>query len=79
MNFAMEAIGWMGAVLVLGAYALLSTGRVQGDSRLYQWMNLIGSAGFIANTAWHGAIPSVVLNIIWCGIGIATLWRIRRR
>lgn len=36
MTYALEAIGWIGAVLVLAAYALLSTGRLQGNSPLYQ-------------------------------------------
>lgn len=72
---AIEAAGWVGAVLVLAAYALASTGRLDGRSPLFQWLNLVGAAGFVVNTAYHGAIPSMVLNIIWCGIAVATLAR----
>ena len=74
-TFAIEAAGWIGAVLVLAAYALASTGRLDGRSPLFQWLNLVGAAGFVVNTAWHGAIPSMVLNIIWCGIAVITLAR----
>ncbi len=74
---AIEAAGWIGAVLVLAAYALASSGRLDGRAPLFQWLNLIGAAGFVVNTAWHGAMPSMVLNIIWCGIAVATL--VRRR
>jgi hypothetical protein len=74
---AIEAAGWIGAVLVLAAYALASTGRLDGRSPLFQWLNLVGAAGFVVNTAWHGAIPSMVLNIIWCGIAVVTLARRR--
>jgi hypothetical protein len=35
----------------------------------------VGAAGFVVNTAYHGAIPSMVLNIIWCGIAVVTLAR----
>jgi hypothetical protein len=70
-------IGWAGAALILGAYILVSMGRLTGRSRAFQWMNIVGAAGFIINSGWHGAIPSTVLNIIWVGIGIATLWQIR--
>ena len=78
MSILVEIAGWLAAILVLGAYLLVSSGHVSGKSALFQWMNALGSALFILNTWWHGAIPSMVLNIIWCGIGFAALWRIRR-
>ncbi|MFN3607672.1 MAG: CBU_0592 family membrane protein [Hyphomonas sp.] len=71
-----EAAGWSGAVLILGAYILLSLGRLQGNSPAYQWANVIGAAGFILNSGYHGAIPSVAINILWVAIGIFALWRI---
>ena len=74
-----EAVGWAGAVLVLGAYVLVSMGRLSGASPAFQWMNAIGAAFFVLNTWWHGAMPSMVLNIIWSGIGFYALWRMRKR
>ena len=71
-----EAAGWSGAVLILGAYILLSLGRLQGNSPAYQWANVIGAAGFILNSSYHGAIPSVAINILWVAIGVFALWRI---
>lgn len=73
-----EVVGWAGAVLILLAYILLSLGRIEGRSALYQWMNVIGAAGFIVNGLANGAMPSAVLNIIWLGIGLFTLWKIRQ-
>jgi hypothetical protein len=74
-TIAIEAAGWIGAVLVLAGYALASAGRLDGRSPLFQWLNLVGAAGFVVNTAYHGAMPSMVLNIIWCGIAVVTLLR----
>ncbi|RYD68334.1 MAG: hypothetical protein EOP58_00935 [Sphingomonadales bacterium] len=74
-----EIIGWSGAALILAAYILLSMGRVGGQSPLYQWMNVVGAACFILNSGYNGALPSAVLNVIWAGIGIYTLWRIAAR
>ena len=68
----------MGASLILGAYLLLSMGRVTGRSALYQGMNVVGAAGFIVNGWWHGAIPSATLNVVWLLIGAVSLWRIRK-
>ena len=75
-EIAVEVAGWAGASLILGAYLLLSMGRVTGRSMLYQGMNVAGAAGFIVNGWWHGAVPSAVLNVIWMMIGGVALWRI---
>ncbi len=79
VEFAVEAAGWLGAALILLAYLLLSMGKVTGQSALYQWMNVVGAAGFIVNGWWHGALPSAVLNVIWMMIGGVALWRILAR
>ena len=79
IQVAVEIVGWTGAVLILAADGLLSAGKVDGQSRLYQWMNVGGAAGFIVNGWWHGALPSTVLNVVWMLIGGYALWRIARR
>ncbi len=75
----LETIGWAGAALILLAYVLLSLGRLDGRSRAYQWMNVVGAACFIINSGYNGAIPSATLNVVWAGIGLYTLWRVGRR
>jgi hypothetical protein len=72
-----EAIGWLAALLILVAYLLLSLGKVDGRSSLYQCMNIAGAIGMIINSGWNGAIPSTVLNAIWALIGLYALVRIR--
>ena len=78
MLIAIEAVGWIAALLILAAYALLTAGKVDARSPLYQWMNVAGAGGFILNSGYNGALPSAALNIIWMGIGAAALWRIAR-
>jgi hypothetical protein len=79
MNWAIELIGWISALLILGSYILVSSGKLTGQSRLYQWMNVVGAAGFVVNTWWHGALPSAVLNVVWCLVGLLALWNLNRR
>ena len=79
LEITVEIVGWIGAVLILAAYGLLSAGKIGGQSRLYQWMNVGGAAGFVVNGWWHGALPSTALNIVWMLIGVIALWRIGRR
>jgi hypothetical protein len=78
MKLAVEVIGWAAAALILGAYALLSAGRLRAESLTYQLMNILGAAGFIVNSGWNGALPSAAMNVIWMGIGVYAL-RQRRR
>ncbi|MBX9882830.1 MAG: hypothetical protein K2X73_12745 [Sphingomonas sp.] len=79
MIWAIETIGWAGAATILAAYLLVSMGRLSGQSPAFQWMNVVGAAGFIVNSGWHGAIPSTALNVVWMLIGLATLARGRLR
>ena len=81
LEIVVEVAGWGGAALILLAYLLVSTGKVTGQTPLYQWMNVIGAAGFISNAWWHGALPVVALNLVWMLIGGFALWRMwtRRR
>jgi hypothetical protein len=70
-----EWSGWVAALLILGSYGLLSFGKIQARSPIYQWMNLIGALGFIINCAWNNAWPSVALNVVWVGIAVYALRR----
>jgi hypothetical protein len=78
MKVAVEVIGWIGAALILGSYALISAGKVRAESLTYQLMNVLGAAGFVVNSGWNGALPSAAMNVIWIGIGLYAL-RQRRR
>jgi hypothetical protein len=79
MLIAIEIAGWIGALLILLAYLLLSAGKFTGQSLAYQAMNVVGAAGFVVNGWWHGALPSATLNVLWLAIGLFAAIRIVRR
>jgi formate hydrogenlyase subunit 3/multisubunit Na+/H+ antiporter MnhD subunit len=70
-----EWSGWVAALLILGSYGLLSFGKIQARSPLYQWMNLVGAVGFVINCSWNGAWPSVALNVVWGAIALYSMKR----
>ncbi len=76
LNLLMEVAGWIGAILILAGYGLLSAGKLNAKSPAYQWLNVVGAIGFIANSSWNGAWPSAALNVIWVGIGVVALIKI---
>ena len=73
MKTTIEVIGWAGAILILGAYALLSARRLKSESLTYHLMNILGAAGFVVNSGYNGALPSAAMNVVWIGIGIYAL------
>ena len=81
LDLAIEVTGWIAALLILGAYALITAGKLNGESAIYQGLNAAGAACFVLYLSWKGAWPSVALNVVWFLIGAFALWRIvaRRR
>lgn len=77
VELGIEIVGWAAALLILAAYLLVSIGRLEARAVSFQWMNVIGAAGFVVNSGWHGALPSAALNIAWMAIGLVTLVRLR--
>jgi hypothetical protein len=79
MKLLIEIVGWTGAALILGAYALLSANKIRAESVGYHLMNIFGAAGFVINSGYNGALPSAAMNVIWIGIGVYALVQLRRR
>jgi hypothetical protein len=73
-----DAIGWVGAVALLIAYALVSFRRLEGDSATFQFLNISGSILLAANTIFYGSYPSTFVNLIWAGIAVFSI-AVRRR
>ena len=71
-----DIAGWAAALLILGAYALLTAGKVDAKSPLYQSMNVLGAICFVVNLTYLKAWPAAMLNVVWAGIGIVALVRI---
>ena len=79
MTILIDIAGWIGMALLIGAYGLVTTGRILGPSLRFQLMNLVGGALLMVNSAWYGAWPSAALNLVWVVIGTAGLVRARLR
>jgi hypothetical protein len=70
-----DITGWLGVALLLAAYALVSSRMLEGDSVIYQVMNILGGILLIANSFYYRAMPSVGVNVAWIGIAIFALTR----
>jgi hypothetical protein len=68
-----DAIGWLGAAALLVAYAMVSSKKLEGDSTVYQLLNIVGSLLLAANTVFYRAYPSSFVNLIWTGIAVFSI------
>jgi hypothetical protein len=65
-----DSLGWVGAILLLLAYALVSFKKLAADSLAYQGMNVAASILLAVNTLYHRAYPSSFVNIVWTLIAV---------
>ena len=70
-----DILGWVGAAVILFAYALVSFKKVEGDSILFQSMNIGASILLMINTLYWRAYPSLALNAAWIVMGLLALSR----
>ncbi len=71
-----DSIGWIGALLILIGYGLISFKKIEGNSLKFQLLNIFGSVFLAINTYYYGAIPSTLVNIIWAIIAVAAIFAI---
>ena len=75
MNLVFDGLGWLGAILLLAAYVLVSYRRVDGSAVTYQLINIVGSVLLLTNNVHYGAYPSGCVNLIWSAIAVIAVYR----
>jgi len=68
-------LGWTGSILYLLAYTLVSMKKTEGDSVLYQGLNIFAGILLVIYTIYLGAYATTGLNAVWVAIGLVTLGR----
>jgi len=71
-----DILGWIGAIEVIIAYVLVSSGKMTGESIIYQLLNLTGAVLLIVQTLYKQAYPSAFVNIIWTIIAAYSIVKI---
>lgn len=73
-----EMLGWIGSILVVGAYALNSYQKIKSDSLQFQMMNLVGGVLLIINSIYKEAYPFTFINSVWVVIAVSSLIKNRK-
>ena len=73
-----DILGWIGMALVLIAYALLSTNKID-NGKLYQILNLLAAIymaiGVYPKNAWF----SFALQVVWGIVAVVALIKIKNK
>lgn len=73
-----DIVGWIGMILVLLAYVLLSTNKIK-NGILYQSMNLFAGTlmaiGLFPKNAWF----SFTLQIIWAIVALVSIIKLKKK
>jgi hypothetical protein len=73
-----ELIGWLGFILIVSAYLLITIKLVGVSSAPYHLMNLTGALCMVVNAKHKGARPLLWLNIVWALVAIVGLLQLGR-
>ncbi|MBL0687721.1 MAG: hypothetical protein JJV94_07895, partial [Sulfurospirillum sp.] len=60
----LETIGWLGSILFIGAYFLLSSRIIKKDS-LYYMFNIIGALFILTVSIYKNTMQPIILNLFW--------------
>ena len=79
MNTLSQTVGWIGTCLIIIAYYLVSSKKVDGGGIRYQALNLIGALCVGVNVFSQKAWPALFLQIVWAIIAIVSLFQNTRK
>lgn len=78
MALAFELMGWIGSLLLIGAYFQVSRGAWRARSLQYQVCNGL-AALLLVVYSWHEtAYANVLINAVWLAVGLTALSAIVR-
>ncbi|MEH6682599.1 MAG: hypothetical protein V7724_18805 [Sediminicola sp.] len=66
-------IGWIGALVFILAYLLLSLQILSAKKKLYHVLNAIGGICLIINAVHLRDFPNLVVNAVWAVIALGAM------
>ena len=79
MEIFIQVVGWVGAILVLLAFYLVSNNKISSQSLYYQLMNFFGSVFVGINVFYLAAWPSLGIQVVWGTIAFLAIGKLLRK
>ena len=74
-----DLVGFVGIVMIVGAYLLLQTGRLRSDDLNYSLFNGIGALCILYSIAFAFSLSAFLIEVFWCVISLIGIARYLRR
>lgn len=71
-----EVVGWIGMVVLLSAFYLASSKRIQDNQYLYHVMNLVGALAVFINAFTKGVRAVAAIEVAWSLIALVGIWKV---
>ena len=71
-----EYIGWLGAALILLAYALVAFQKLSVQNIWYPVMNLVGATAIVIHEGSQKDYAPTILNTVWALVALVALARL---
>lgn len=79
MHTLLVAVGFVGPVLFLWAYIMLSLGTWHGQMVRPHLLNLLGALAVILSLVAQWNLPVFVLELCWGAVSLYGIWRAKFR
>ncbi|SFW72787.1 hypothetical protein SAMN02927921_03722 [Sinomicrobium oceani] len=70
--------GWVGALLFIAAYFMLSIRVISAEKPFYHYLNAAGGVCLVVHALHLSDLPNVAVNMVWTGIAMLAVYRISR-
>ena len=74
----LKAFGVIGFAAYMAGYALLQTGRIDGDGQAYRWLNLVGASFMLISLYQDFNLGAALIQVSWIAISVLGFWRFWR-
>ena len=71
----MEYTGWLGAVIFIVAYLLLSLEYISAKNYLYHILNALGAICLVLNAVLISDYPNIFVNAVWGLIAFLAIYK----
>lgn len=70
-----QVIGWLGAIIFVVSYFLLSDGHLRQEGKTYHILNMIGAVCLVINALYFQDHANLMVNGVWCAIALMAIYK----
>lgn len=75
----LEFLGWIGVLLLLSAYALMTAGKLRSTDITYHLLNAVGGTAVMLSAIVKKAWPAASLEVAWVVIAFIGIYLILKK